>query len=1059
MIAVFGFVSHPQCLSAPAPCALATPPLPMSVAPPPVGGEEAAGADDEARAAELKAEGNQRFKDGEHEAAAERYGAALAALGGAPGAGAAAQRCALLSNRAACYLALERPADAEADCDSVLEADGSHVKALYRRGQAREQLAGDRLDDAMKDYLRLLHLDPGNKPGAAAAARVRERLQAQQSERAQGGTVPGLLARISARRGADVEESATDLRRLAGLTAEPGKAVHVARERAIPLVSAAAASSNEALAAPALTVLANVLEAGVNASAAQIMQALPLPRLREVAGSAKREIAAPASVVLSVLAASGVSRCPGGIDDATAFEAMQALVATVEAAESDENQRIGMECIAKALVSRPDEPEGRPVDPKKKPTDLKEMAKSLRAAAGLDKDKRGGPKLKASWRAVEAAHSAGALAAILPCCDTTDGVQRFCVLKVLDLLFGASAARCWHEMQSTCGAWISDWLSGDTMEGKQKGLAALACIASSARDVALHIAQQDDVLDEVLNLAQAYKFEDAQMCAAELCAHLASDDPAKSFNPLGGIAALRQLSAHQNARIAVRAVTALAKLASVNATHRLRVLSDGRVGERVIAALGSEGEHAEELRSWAVEAMAYLSLYPEVKEPFEETLGMAHLVQMLNTEVERHSRDEEADDEDGPAAKQDVSGFVARGTTQFGLVSIICNLTSTELTKDEQIRRKLLEQGQEATVEQVEKLRKLSECKDPNDEAFQEPPEKLTDPKIIDRMRCTVVAENGVAAILSVMRNNPDVSDNTQEMIAKTMANCASQPQLRGTMVQQGVVPLMTTIAKSENQLAQESAAQTLAKIAITTDPMKFRSGVEFDMVVPLLKLTDSDNGLHQYEACLALTNLASMNEAVREYMLKHKGFQALQYLMTVEDHRIMRAATECLCNLVQCGGIVKRLARSGAAARNELKMFVVLAAEAEDFETRRAAAGALASLSGCGNAELLDNLLSAEAGTSYGDVVYVLGEMLTINEEMMHRAVVSLVNLAHYEPAAKRIKECVLNIQRDASGEETAPVQLAALLEMVAGAGLSTNETIVAAAQEVLRLLDEVAT
>ena len=156
-----------------------------------------------------------------------------------------------------------------------------------------------------------------------------------------------------------------------------------------------------------------------------------------------------------------------------------------------------------------------------------------------------------------------------------------------------------------------------------------------------------------------------------------------------------------------------------------------------------------------------------MKEPFEETLGMAHLVQMLNTEVERHSRDEQADDEDGPAAKQDVSGFVARGTTQFGLVSIICNLTSTELTKDEQIRRKLLEQGQEATVEQVEKLRKLSECKDPNDEAFQEPPEKLTDPKIIDRMRCTVVAENGVAAILSVMRNNPDVSDNTQEMIAK----------------------------------------------------------------------------------------------------------------------------------------------------------------------------------------------------------------------------------------------------------------------------------------------------
>ena len=100
----------------------------------------------------------------------------------------------------------------------------------------------------------------------------------------------------------------------------------------------------------------------------------------------------------------------------------------------------------------------------------------------------------------------------------------------------------------------------------------------------------------------------------------------------------------------------------------------------------------------------------------------------------------------------------------------------------------------------------------------------------------------------------------------------------------------------------------------------------------------------------------------------------------------------------------------------------------------------------------MLDNLLSKEAGTSYGDVVYVLGEMLTINEEMMHRAVVSLVNLAQYEPAATRISSCVLNIQRDSTSSETQPVQLKALLEMVAGGGLSDNETIVEAAQTVLR-------
>lgn len=271
-------------------------------------------------------------------------------------------------------------------------------------------------------------------------------------------------------------------------------------------------------------------------------------------------------------------------------------------------------------------------------------------------------------------------------------------------------------------------------------------------------------------------------------------------------------------------------------------------------------------------------------------------------------------------------------------------------------------------------------------------------------------------------------------------------------MVQQGVVPLMVDIAKSKNKLATESAGQTLAKIAISTDPRKFRSGAEFDMIVPLLELTQSDQGLMQFEACMALTNLASISEPVRETMLKHGAFSSLQYLMTNEDHRIMRAASECLCNLVACRGIIERLGRDGAAAKNELKMFVVLSAEAEDFETRRAAAGALASICGCRDPKVLDNLLSEEASVTYGDVVYVLGEMLTMNEEMLHRAIVSLAGLAEYPTAAARIKGCVINIQRDTEGEETAPVQLTALLEMVAAGGLTTNPSIVEGAQSVLR-------
>ena len=47
--------------------------------------------------------------------------------------------------------------------------------------------------------------------------------------------------------------------------------------------------------------------------------------------------------------------------------------------------------------------------------------------------------------------------------------------------------------------------------------------------------------------------------------------------------------------------------------------------------------------------------------------------------------------------------------------------------------------------------------------------------------------------------------------------------------------------------------------------------------VVPLLKLTQSENGLHQFEACMALTNIASISEEIRTFMLNHDAFQNLQ--------------------------------------------------------------------------------------------------------------------------------------------------------------------------------------
>ena len=47
----------------------------------------------------------------------------------------------------------------------MLEGDGGHIKELYRRGLAHEQLGTDRLGLAMKDYTRLPNVESRFEPG------------------------------------------------------------------------------------------------------------------------------------------------------------------------------------------------------------------------------------------------------------------------------------------------------------------------------------------------------------------------------------------------------------------------------------------------------------------------------------------------------------------------------------------------------------------------------------------------------------------------------------------------------------------------------------------------------------------------------------------------------------------------------------------------------------------------------------------------------------------------------------------------------------------------------
>uniref|UniRef100_A0AAQ4QTD8 Sperm associated antigen 1 n=1 Tax=Gasterosteus aculeatus aculeatus TaxID=481459 RepID=A0AAQ4QTD8_GASAC len=89
----------------------------------------------EARFTALKQEGNDFVKKGQYQEALGKYSESLKLK---------PEECSIYTNRALCYLKLERFAEAKKDCDAALRVEPNNKKAFYRRALANKGL---------KDYL------------------------------------------------------------------------------------------------------------------------------------------------------------------------------------------------------------------------------------------------------------------------------------------------------------------------------------------------------------------------------------------------------------------------------------------------------------------------------------------------------------------------------------------------------------------------------------------------------------------------------------------------------------------------------------------------------------------------------------------------------------------------------------------------------------------------------------------------------------------------------------------------------------------------------------------
>uniref|UniRef100_A0A1Q3F440 Putative tetratricopeptide repeat protein 1 n=1 Tax=Culex tarsalis TaxID=7177 RepID=A0A1Q3F440_CULTA len=131
-----------------------------------------------AKAEELKAQGNDLFKQGEYQKSADMYTAALRICP----VDFNAERSILYANRAAAKTKLNFKPSAIDDCTKAIEHNPKYLKALLsiiestsRRATLYEE--ADKLDESLEDFKQILELDPDNAEARAAQARLPPKIQ------------------------------------------------------------------------------------------------------------------------------------------------------------------------------------------------------------------------------------------------------------------------------------------------------------------------------------------------------------------------------------------------------------------------------------------------------------------------------------------------------------------------------------------------------------------------------------------------------------------------------------------------------------------------------------------------------------------------------------------------------------------------------------------------------------------------------------------------------------------------------------------------------------------
>lgn len=407
---------------------------------------------------------------------------------------------------------------------------------------------------------------------------------------------------------------------------------------------------------------------------------------------------------------------------------------------------------------------------------------------------------------------------------------------------------------------------------------------------------KEGIIEMILVMANTEDELQQKVACECLIAAASKADKAKAIINQG-VHILKQLYKSKNDNIRIRALVGLCKLGVSGGTDAsLKPFAEGstlKLAEGCRRFLLHPGKD-NDIRKWAAEGLSYLTLDAEVKEKLiEDKAALQALVELART------------------GDQSVL---------FGVITTLVNLCNAY-------------DKQEVIPEMIE-LAKFAKQHIPEEHEFD-------DPDFVTKRLIALGKANVTTALVALSKTE---SNNSKELISRIFNAICSEQEVRGIVVAEGGVKVLIPLSLNNTEKGKKQASQALARIGITMNPeVAFPGQRALEVIRPLISLLHPDcSGLENFEALMALCNIAQMNESARQRILKEEGFSKIEHYMFEDHEYLCRAATQCMCNMAQSEDVIKLF-----EGENDRVKFAVSLCIDEDQDTAMAAAGMLVIITG----------------------------------------------------------------------------------------------------------------